>query len=125
MVLTVVKPLRVTHLVVCLHGYVKVFKVTVAPGEINPEIGFLGPGRGRRTGEYVGNGLATLFEDESILCGDGRLKEGIYKFKFEFALPPYNLPSSLNVGYPALSSEPKKSLTNPFVYSSNAEPSRT
>jgi Arrestin (or S-antigen), N-terminal domain len=98
-ILTVIKPVRVTHLVICLHGYVKVFKVTVAPGEINPEIGFLGPGRGRRAGEYMGNGLATLFEDEVVLCGDGRLKEGVYKFKFDLKLPPYSLPSSLNVGH--------------------------
>jgi hypothetical protein len=45
----------------------------------------------------MGNGLATLFEDEVVLCGDGRLKEGIYKFRFEMGLPPYALPSSLNV----------------------------
>lgn len=98
-VLTVVKPVRITHLVVCLHGFVKVFKNTVAPGEAGPEIGFLGPGRGRRGGQYLGNGLATLFEDELVLCGDGRLKEGIYKFQFELELPPYSLPSSINV-YP-------------------------
>jgi hypothetical protein len=96
-VLTVVKPVRITHLVVSLHGFVKTFKNTVAPGEVGPEIGFLGPGRGRRGGQYLGNGLATLFEDELVLCGDGRLKEGIYKFQFELELPPYNLPSSISV----------------------------
>jgi hypothetical protein len=96
-ILTVVKPVRITHLVVCLHAYVKVFKNTVTPGEAGPEIGFLGPGRGRRGGEYLGNGFATLFEDELVLCGEGRLKEGIYKFQFELELPPYNLPSSINV----------------------------
>jgi hypothetical protein len=96
-ILTVVKPVRITHLVVCLHAYVKVFKNTVTPGEAGPEIGFLGPGRGRRGSEYLGNGFATLFEDELVLCGEGRLKEGIYKFQFELELPPYNLPSSINV----------------------------
>ena len=96
-VLTVVKPIRITHLVVCLHGYVKVFKNEVAPGDGAEDSGFLGIGRGRRNGEYLGNGLASLFEDEVVLCGDGRLKEGIYKFKFELEFPPYALPSSVSV----------------------------
>lgn len=94
---TVVKPVRITHIVVCLHGYVKVFKNAVPAGESVPDLGFLGPGRGRRGAEYMGNGLATLFEDEVVLCGEGRLKEGIYKFRFEMGLPPYALPSSINV----------------------------
>ena len=96
-VLTVVRPVRLTHLVLCLHGFVKVFKNTVASTEAAPDIGFLGPGRGRRGSEYLGNGLATLFEDEVVLCGDGRLKEGIYKFRFEMLFPPYALPSSISV----------------------------
>ncbi|KAJ6161249.1 hypothetical protein N7470_004645 [Penicillium chermesinum] len=95
--LMVVRPVRITHLVICLHGYVKVFKNAVPAGEAPPDLGFLGPGRGRRGAEYMGNGLATLFEDEVVLCGDGRLKEGIYKFRFEMGLPPYSLPSSINV----------------------------
>lgn len=95
--LTVIKPVRITHIVVCLRGYVKVFKNAVAAGEAVPDLGFLGPGRGRRGAEYMGNGLATLFEDEVVLCGDGRLKEGIYKFRFEMGLPPYALPSSISV----------------------------
>lgn len=96
-VVTVVRPVRITHIVVCLHGYVKVFKNAIPAGEATPDLGFLGPGRGRRGAEYMGNGLATLFEDEVVLCGDGRLKEGIYKFRFEMGLPPYALPSSINV----------------------------
>ncbi|KAH8700284.1 pH response protein PalF [Talaromyces proteolyticus] len=112
-VLTVVKPIRITHLVVCLHGYVKVFKNTILPGEASPEIGFLGPGRGRRAGEYMGNGFATLFEDELVLCGDGRLKQGIYKFKFELGLPPYNLPSSINFERGTISYIISSTLTRP------------
>lgn len=96
-VLTVVKPVRITHLVICLHGFVKVFKNAVPPGETPQDLGFLGTGRGRRGGEYLGNGFATLFEDELVLCGDGRLKEGIYKFQFEMEFPPYGLPSSISV----------------------------
>lgn len=96
-VLAVVKPVRITHLVVCLHGYVKVFKNPVASGDGAEDSGFLGTGRGRRGGEYLGNGFASLFEDEVVLCGDGRLKEGIYRFNFELDFPQDNLPTSINV----------------------------
>jgi hypothetical protein len=100
LVLTVTKPLRITHLVICLHGYVKVFKNAVAPGESAEDSGYLGPGRGRRGGEYLGNGFASLFEDEVVLCGDGRLKEGVYKFRFELCFPSHTLPSSIHVLLP-------------------------
>ncbi|OOF98286.1 hypothetical protein ASPCADRAFT_205542 [Aspergillus carbonarius ITEM 5010] len=112
-VLTVVRPVRITHLVVCLHGFVKVFKNTVPPGEMAPDLGFLGPGRGRRGPEYLGNGLSTLFEDEVVLCGDGRLKEGIYKFRFEMCFPPYALPSSINFERGTISYLLTSTLTRP------------
>lgn len=96
-VLKVVRPVRITHIVVCLHGYVKVSKTTMDSNEAASDMRYLGPGRGRRGSEYLGNGLATLFEDELVLCGDGRLKEGVYKFQFEMLFPPYPLPSSINV----------------------------
>ncbi|KAJ5225529.1 hypothetical protein N7468_006754 [Penicillium chermesinum] len=111
--LMVVRPVRITHLVICLHGYVKVFKNAVPAGEAPPDLGFLGPGRGRRGAEYMGNGLATLFEDEVVLCGDGRLKEGIYKFRFEMGLPPYSLPSSINFERGAISYSLTSTLTRP------------
>lgn len=101
-ILTVTKPIRITHLVVCLHGYAKVFKNAVPPGEEAEDSGYLGPGRGRRGGEYLGNGFASLFEDEIVLCGDGRLKEGVYRFGFELCFPPYQLPSSIHVRGPYL-----------------------
>ncbi|EFR00053.1 pH-response regulator protein palF/RIM8 [Nannizzia gypsea CBS 118893] len=112
-VLTVVKPVRITHLVVCLHGYAKVFKNTVGPGEHSEESGYLGPGRGRRDGEYLGNGFTSLFEDEVVLCGDGRLKEGIYKFRFELCFPPYSLPSSINFERGTISYMITSTLTRP------------
>ncbi|KAI9931217.1 hypothetical protein ASPWEDRAFT_99934 [Aspergillus wentii DTO 134E9] len=112
-VLTVVRPVRITHLVVCLHGFVKVFKNTVPSGEAGPDVGFLGPGRGHRGAEYLGNGLATLFEDEVVLCGEGRLKEGIYKFRFEMGFPPYNLPSSINFERGTISYMLTSTLTKP------------
>ncbi|KAJ5095900.1 hypothetical protein NUU61_005256 [Penicillium alfredii] len=112
-VVKVVRPVRITHIVVCLHGYVKVFKNAVPSGEMSPDLGFLGPGRGRRGAEYLGNGLATLFEDEIVLCGEGRLKEGIYKFHFEMGLPPYALPSSINFERGAISYSLTTTLTRP------------
>ncbi|KAJ5671558.1 hypothetical protein N7507_000685 [Penicillium longicatenatum] len=119
-IVTVLRPVRITHIVICLHGYVKVFKNAVPAGESNPDIGFIGPGRGRRGAEYMGNGLATLFEDEVVLCGDGRLKEGIYKFRFEMTLPPYALPSSINfergtVAYALTSTLTRPTTMNPTL----------
>ncbi|EAU39420.1 pH-response regulator protein palF/RIM8 [Aspergillus terreus NIH2624] len=112
-VLTVVRPVRITHLVVSLHGYVKVFKNTMPSGDVAPDMGFLGPGRGRRGAEYLGNGLATLFEDEVVLCGEGRLKEGIYKFRFEMSFPPYALPSSISFERGTISYMLTSTLTKP------------
>ncbi|KAE8354532.1 hypothetical protein BDV28DRAFT_79386 [Aspergillus coremiiformis] len=119
-VVTVSRPVRITHLVVCLHGFVKVFKNTVPSGETAPDVGFLGPGRGRRGAEYLGNGLATLFEDEVVLCGEGRLKEGIYKFRFEMSFPPYALPSSISfergtIAYMLTSTLTKPTTINPTL----------
>ncbi|EEP77389.1 pH-response regulator protein palF/RIM8 [Uncinocarpus reesii 1704] len=115
--LTVVKPVRITHLVLCLHGYAKVYKNPVAPGETAEDSGFIATGRGRRNGEYLGNGLATLFEDEVVLCGDGRLKEGIYKFRFELCFPPYGLPSSINFERGTISYVLTSTLTRPTTIS--------
>ena len=96
--LTLAKPLRVTHVVICLYGYVKVFKSPGSPRDFNPrDGGFHGPGRGTRGSEYFGNGFASLFEDEVILCGEGRLSPGSYKFRFELELPSKGLPSSIDV----------------------------
>ncbi|KAL3476969.1 hypothetical protein BJX99DRAFT_133364 [Aspergillus californicus] len=119
-VLTVVRPVRITHLVISLHGLVKVFRNNVPAGETPPDVGSLGPGRGRRGAEYLGNGVATLFEDEVVLCGEGRLKEGIYKFRFEMAFPPYSLPSSISfergtICYMLTSTLTKPTTINPTV----------
>ncbi|KAL4978697.1 pH-response regulator protein palF/RIM8 [Aspergillus desertorum] len=111
--LTVVRPVRITHLVISLHGIVKVFKNNVPAGETPPDVGSLGPGRGRRGAEYLGNGVATLFEDEVVLCGEGRLKEGIYKFRFEMSFPPYPLPSSISFERGAISYMLTSTLTKP------------
>jgi arrestin-related trafficking adapter 9 len=100
-VLTITKPLPITHLVVCLHGHARVYKNQVVPGDGVAASGFLGPGRGSRGVEYLGNGFTSLFEDEVVLCGDGLLKKGIYKFKFELGFPQQRLPSSIDVSMPS------------------------
>ena len=99
--LTFAKPMRITHLAVCLHGFVKVFNRAKLPGEeISYDENLLslesGSGSGRRGTEYFGNGYARLFEDEEVLCGEGRVS-GQYEFRFEMCLPPKNMPSSIDV----------------------------
>ena len=100
--LKVVKPIRITHLVVCLHGFVQVYKNPGNP----PADGYrtntahIGTGRGSKAGEYFGNGFASLFEDEVVLCGDGRLGEGVYQFNFDLEFPDRDLPSSISVRLP-------------------------
>ena len=96
--LRVVKPIRVTHIVVCLHGWAQVYRNPGSPGDgYRANKDYLGPGRGKKSGEYFGNGFASLFEDETVLCGDGRLAEGIYQFNFELEFPDRDLPSSIDV----------------------------
>ena len=90
------KPTRVTHIVARLHGYVQVYKNPGSPGDAyraNPA--YLTTHRGSKSGEYFGNGFASLFEDEVVLCGDGRLAEGAYQFNFELEFPDRDLPSSI------------------------------
>jgi len=97
-VIKVVKPIRVTHIVVCLHGYAQVFKNPNSPGEGYKAFnGAVGSGKARKGG-YFGNGFASLFEDEVVLCGEGRLGEGTYQFKYELEFPRERLPSSIDVG---------------------------
>ena len=96
--LTVHKPIRISHLVICLHGFVKVFRNAIAPGDgISRDSAYLGTGRGKRGSEYFGNGFASIFEDEIVLCGDGKLNIGRYEFKFEIDLPLSGIPSSIDV----------------------------
>ena len=96
--LRVLRPIRVTHIVVSLHGYVQVFKNPGSPGDgLRANAGSIGTGRGKQSGEYYGNGFASLFKDEVVLCGDGRLAEGSYQFNFELEFPDTDLPSSIDV----------------------------
>ena len=92
------KAINITHLVLCLHGFVKVFSSARVPGKNIPrDSALISPGFGKRGAEYFGNGFASLFEDEVALCGEGRLNAGKYKFNFELDLPSAGLPCSIDV----------------------------
>lgn len=96
-ILKVLKPVRVTHITVCLHGFVQVYKAANTPGEgYKAYTGTSTPGKTMRTG-YFGNGFASLFVDEVALCGEGRLGEGTYQFGYELVFPKTSQPSSINV----------------------------
>ena len=98
MSLTVHKPTRVTHIVLGFHGFVKLYKNVVPSGRGTPsEVTTPAPGRGLRGPEYHGNGLMSLFDDEIVICGEGRLNPGRYSFDFEIAFPSRYLPTSLDV----------------------------
>ncbi len=95
------KPLRITHLVIRLHGFVKVFNRAQLPGQeqsYDENRLTSANGGGRRGMEYFGNGYARLFEEEAVLCGEGRVL-GEYEFRFEMVLPSKNMPSSIDVSH--------------------------
>jgi arrestin-related trafficking adapter 9 len=104
-VLTVVKPIRVTHLTVCLHGFVRVYKRANEANETLPaDVGLTAARDGTKT-QYFGNGHASLFQDEVTLCGEGRLEPGIYEFNFEMEFPSKGLPTSIDACCPFTSRE--------------------
>lgn len=97
-IVTVTKPLRITHLAVSLHGFVKVFNNAKQPGEsVYPDGVLLGGRIGKQGSEYFGNGFASLFEKKIILCGEGRLEAGKFEFEFDLDIPSRDLPSSISV----------------------------
>lgn len=95
LVLTVTKGFDITHLVVTLHGYAKVFKHQVTTGEGFSSHDFVVNGKGSRGFEYYGNGLASLFQEEQVLCGSGFLKKQVYKFAYELQFPAKSMPSTI------------------------------
>ncbi|KAK3950991.1 pH-response regulator protein palF/prr-3 [Pseudoneurospora amorphoporcata] len=113
-VLTVVKPVRITHLTVLLHGYVRVYK---GPGAQNnepvrspAEIHNISS-RGERKKYY--NGYASLFQDEQVLSSDGRLEPGRYEFNFDLLFPADGLPSSIDFERGTISYMITATLTRP------------
>ncbi|KAI0430600.1 hypothetical protein F5Y09DRAFT_307357 [Xylaria sp. FL1042] len=94
-ILSVVKPIRVTHLTVTLHGYVRAFKSASAAAQVatvNPAV----ISHGGQNGRYHGNGHASLFQDEIVLCGEGRLQASRWEFEFDLQFPDLELPSSID-----------------------------
>ena len=94
-VLTVLKGFDITHLIVALQGYARVYKHQVTPGDGVPIADCLVNGDGPKGFAYHGNGVATLFQEEQILCGSGFLKKAVYKFAFELQFPAKSLPSTI------------------------------
>ncbi|PSS03690.1 hypothetical protein BD289DRAFT_351137, partial [Coniella lustricola] len=92
-ILTVVKPIRVTHLTVALRGSVRVYKNANAANEpvSNADVASDGISRFR----FLGNGYASLFQDEQVLCAEGKIDAGKYEFGFELMFPEGGLPSSI------------------------------
>ncbi|KAI1817762.1 hypothetical protein GGS20DRAFT_485928 [Poronia punctata] len=99
-ILSIVKPTRVTHLTVALHGYVRAFKSASAAAQVSTVNPAIVP-HGSREGRYHGNGHASLFQDEVVLCGEGRLAgqaggPGKFEFQFDLQFPDLELPSSID-----------------------------
>ncbi|KAI9809735.1 MAG: hypothetical protein M1825_000168 [Sarcosagium campestre] len=92
--LTLARPVRITHLVLSLRGYVRVLK-TGAPGQALDDPNWR-PGRAKSNAEFRGDGYASIFQREVVLCGDGRLDARSYEFDFELAFPAHRLPSSID-----------------------------
>jgi len=120
-IIKIVKPLRITHLVVSLHGYAQVFKNPNTPGDAYKNYcSTVGSGRGTKAGSYFGNGFVSLFEDEVVLCGEGRLSEGVYHFNFELEFPSKGLPSSIDFERGTISYMLNATLTRPTTISPTA-----
>lgn len=112
--LQVLRPIKITHIVISLAGLAQVYKNPGSNNENGRVTASLlsgsggASGRARTAGRYHGNGVATLFEDEVILCGDGRLGERTYQFNFELQFPDKQLPSSIDVSAAELSYNVKR-----------------
>ncbi|KAL8806157.1 MAG: hypothetical protein Q9200_005154 [Gallowayella weberi] len=116
--LNVDRPVRITHLTICLHGVVKVLK----NGRLSTEStirwrSYLATGQGKWGVEYFGNGLAALFKDEVILAGDGCLATSLYQFEFDLELPTHSLPSSIDFQHGSISYMLSSTLTRPVTIS--------
>ncbi|KAK4936508.1 ph-response sensor protein [Elasticomyces elasticus] len=116
-ILTVAKGFDITHLVIALHGYVKVYKHQIAPGErlAIPE-GVLS-WKGDEKFQYHGGGLATLWQKEQTLCGSGFLKKHVYKFAFELQFPTQSLPSAIDFERGTISYMVTATVTRPTTIS--------
>ncbi|KAL2257078.1 hypothetical protein VTK26DRAFT_691 [Humicola hyalothermophila] len=114
-ILTVIKPVRITHLVVSLHGYMRVYKGPNVPADepiVDPGEAPTTTSRSSRQ-KAIGNGYVRLFRDEQPLSGDGRLEPGRYEFNFNLLFPPDGLPSSVDFERGTISYVITATLTRP------------
>ncbi|KAI7768047.1 hypothetical protein LZL87_001921 [Fusarium oxysporum] len=111
-VIVVVKPVRITHLTVSLHGYVRVLKDPTSVAKAQGSIVLPQNGDSARP-RYHGNGLASLFQDEQVLSGEGRLEPGRYEFGFDLLFPDKELPSSIDFERGTVSYMVTATLTRP------------
>ncbi|KAJ4130933.1 ph-response sensor protein [Fusarium equiseti] len=111
-VIVIVKPIRITHLTVSLHGYVRVLKDPTSVAKAQGTIVLPQNGDAARP-RYHGNGLASLFQDEQVLSGEGRLEPGRYEFGFDLLFPDKGLPSSIDFERGTVSYMVTATLTRP------------
>ncbi|KAI2465473.1 hypothetical protein F4781DRAFT_424737 [Annulohypoxylon bovei var. microspora] len=112
-ILSVVKPIRITHLTVALHGFVRVYKHAGAGAQLSPVNPAVISHDKSRNVRYFGNGLASLFQDEQVLCGEGRLKPTRFEFEFDLIFPSKGLPSSIDFERGTISYMITSTLTRP------------
>ncbi|KUI63000.1 pH-response regulator protein palF/RIM8, partial [Cytospora mali] len=110
-ILTVVKPIRLTHLTVALRGFVHVYKSPNAANESVSPCGIDSDGLSQF--KFLGNGYASLFQDEQVLCAEGRLESGKYEFNFDLLFPETALPSSIEFERGAIGYNIIATLTRP------------
>ncbi|CAN8099212.1 unnamed protein product [Discula destructiva] len=122
--LSVVKPIRVTHLTVALRGFVRVYK---GPNTANEPltVDSASEGASQPQFRFLGNGLASLFRDEQVLCADGRLEAGKYQFNFELVFPEDGLPSSIEFERGTISYTITATLTRPTAINATTSCERT
>ncbi|ESZ97917.1 hypothetical protein SBOR_1682 [Sclerotinia borealis F-4128] len=111
-VLTVVKPVRITHLTVCLHGFVHVYKNANGANEPLPDTAAFASGNPLKS-QYFGNGYCSLFQDEMTLCGEGRLEAGVYRFNYELEFPTKGIPTSVDFERGTISYQISSTVTRP------------
>ena len=92
-VLSALKPVRLTHLVVCFHGFVQIFKGAGAGARKlrKPVCG------GEQIEERDGERYLSVCHDKVVLCAQGRLEAGVYEFRFELEVTGDPLPASIDV----------------------------
>ncbi|EHK50001.1 hypothetical protein TRIATDRAFT_172689, partial [Trichoderma atroviride IMI 206040] len=114
--ISVVKSVRYTHLVVTLHGFVRVLK-DPAGSKKGRDITALPQGGSSSRPQYHGNGFASLFQDEQVLSGEGRLDPGRFDFRFDLVFPDKGLPSSIDFERGTISYMITATLTRPVSMS--------